>query len=111
LANQALFRDRVDHAVARNARLAARLAVVFLDLDNFKTVNDSLGHTAGDEMLVAVAERLGHCVRDGDTVARLGGADFAVLLEDLGSVRDVTHLAASLITTLQQPVPFASLSM
>jgi len=111
LANQALFRDRVDHAVARNARLAARLAVVFLDLDNFKTVNDSLGHTAGDEMLVAVAERLGHCVRDGDTVARLGGDEFAVLLEDLGSVRDVTHLADRIITTLQRPFTLAGREM
>src|SRR2546423_1281611 len=103
LANQALFRDRVDHAVARNDRLTARLAVIFLDLDNFKTVNDSLGHTAGDEVLVAVAERLGRCVRDSDTVARLGGDEFAVLLEDLASVRDVTLLADRLIAVLERP--------
>lgn len=107
LANQALFRDRVDHAVARNARLAARLAVVFLDLDNFKTVNDSLGHTPGDEVLVAVAERLGRCVRDSDTVARLGGDEFAVLLEDLGTVRDVTLLADRIIAALQRPFTLA----
>jgi diguanylate cyclase (GGDEF)-like protein len=103
LANQALFRDRVDHALARNARHAARLAVVFLDLDNFKTVNDSLGHTAGDEVLVAMAERLGRCVRDSDTVARLGGDEFAVLLEDLATVRDVTLLADRIISVLQRP--------
>ena len=107
LANQALFRDRVDHAVARNARQADRLAVVFIDLDNFKTVNDSLGHTAGDEILVAVAERLGRCVRESDTVARLGGDEFAVLLEDLGAVRDVTLLADRVIAILQRPFSLA----
>jgi len=107
LANQALFRDRVDHAVARSARQAARLAVLFLDLDDFKTVNDSLGHTTGDTLLVAVAERLGHCVRDGDTVARLGGDEFAVLVEDLESERDVTRLADRIIAGLQRPFPLA----
>ena len=107
LANQALFRDRVDHAVARNARLASRLGVVFLDLDNFKTVNDSLGHTAGDALLVAVAERLGRCVRDSDTVARLGGDEFAVLVEDLNSVGDVTQLADRIIAALQRPFTLA----
>ncbi|HEV7864506.1 MAG TPA: EAL domain-containing protein [Acidimicrobiia bacterium] len=107
LANQALFRDRVDHAVARNDRLIARLAVIFLDLDNFKTVNDSLGHTAGDEVLVAVAERLGRCVRDSDTVARLGGDEFAVLLEDLAMVGDVTILAERIIAVLERPFNLA----
>ena len=111
LANQALFRDRVDHAVARISRHAARLAVLFLDLDDFKTVNDSLGHTAGDALLVAVAERLGHCVRDGDTVARLGGDEFAVLVEDLGSEREVTLLADRIIAGLQRPFTLAGREM
>ncbi|MDX6410075.1 MAG: hypothetical protein QOE13_3146 [Gaiellaceae bacterium] len=107
LANQALFRDRVDHAVARNDRQAAGLAVLFLDLDNFKTVNDSLGHVSGDEVLVAVAERLGCCIRDSDTVARLGGDEFAVLLEDLAAVDDVTQLADRIIALLQRPFHLA----
>ena len=107
LANQALFRDRVDHAVARTARLAARLAVVFLDLDNFKTVNDSLGHAAGDEILVAVAERIRGCVRASDTVARLGGDEFAVLLEDLATISDSTQLADRVIGVLQRPFRLA----
>src|SRR5258705_816084 len=111
LANQALFRDRVNHALVRNVRHATRLAVVFLDLDNFKTVNDSLGHTAGDEVLVAMAERLGRCVRDSDTVARLGGDEFAVLLEDLATVRDVTHLADRIISVLQRPFNLAGLEV
>jgi len=107
LANQALFRDRVDHAVARSARLTARLAVLFLDLDNFKTVNDSLGHIAGDEVLVAVAERIGRCARESDTVARLGGDEFAVLAEDLGTIRDATRLADRILSALQRPFTLA----
>ena len=111
LANQALFRDRLDHAVARTGRLASGLAVVMLDLDNFKTVNDSLGHTAGDAVVVAVAERLGHCVRNSDTVARLGGDEFAVLLEDLGTISDATLLAERIIAALQRPFTLAGREM
>ncbi|MEY2403995.1 MAG: hypothetical protein QOD38_1546, partial [Acidimicrobiaceae bacterium] len=83
LPNQVLFRDRVDHALTRVARQHTRVAVLFIDLDNFKTVNDSLGHTVGDQLLVAVTARLQGCLRQGDTAARLGGDEFAVLLEDL----------------------------
>ncbi|MDQ1503095.1 MAG: hypothetical protein QOD57_822 [Actinomycetota bacterium] len=107
LANQALFRDRIDHALVRTARQPGRLAVVFLDLDNFKTVNDSLGHTAGDQVLVAVAERLGRCVRDSDTVARLGGDEFAVLAEDLETASGVTLLADRILSVMQRPFPVA----
>jgi diguanylate cyclase (GGDEF)-like protein/PAS domain S-box-containing protein len=107
LANQALFRDRVDHAVARSARQGARLAVVVLDLDHFKTVNDSLGHSIGDEILVAVAERIRGCVRAGDTVARLGGDEFAVLLEDLTAVSDTTQLVDRVNAALQRPFTLA----
>jgi diguanylate cyclase (GGDEF)-like protein/PAS domain S-box-containing protein len=103
LANQALFRDRVEHALARAVRQDTRLAVLFLDLDNFKTVNDSLGHTAGDELLVAVAGRLQACLRPADTAARLGGDEFAVLLEDLESLQDGPDVAARLIETLRAP--------
>jgi diguanylate cyclase len=82
LANRALFADRLDHAVALQRRDLRPLAVLCLDLDDFKLVNDSLGHPAGDDLLVRVAERLLGCLRGGDTVARLGGDEFAVLIEE-----------------------------
>jgi diguanylate cyclase (GGDEF)-like protein len=94
LANRALFLDRVGHAIARLGRAPGPfLAVLFIDLDDFKTVNDTLGHARGDRLLVLVAERLLAAVRTVDTVARLGGDEFAVLLEDLRS-EDEAHLAA-----------------
>ena len=81
LGNRALFRDRLEHAMARTQRHPELLAVVMIDLDGFKQVNDSLGHGAGDRLLVEVARRLQDCVRTGDTVARMGGDEFAVLIE------------------------------
>ena len=103
LANQALFRDRVEHALARSSRVGEPMAVLFLDLDNFKRVNDSLGHTAGDELLVSVAERLRGCLRLSDTAARLGGDEFAILLEDIGSEAEAEAVAGRIIASLQQP--------
>ncbi|MDP3700858.1 MAG: EAL domain-containing protein [Hylemonella sp.] len=82
LPNRNLLGDRVEQGIARAARLGYNLAVVFIDLDNFKFINDSLGHDAGDELLKEVARRLGHCVRGSDTVARLGGDEFVLLLTD-----------------------------
>ena len=113
LANQALFRDRVEHAVARLGRRpgAAQLAVLFLDLDNFKTVNDSLGHTAGDQLLVAVTERLAGCLRQGDTAARLGGDEFAVLLEDIAGTEDAVDVAERVLAALRRPVQIAGKDM
>ncbi|HSH60486.1 MAG TPA: diguanylate cyclase, partial [Acidimicrobiales bacterium] len=81
LANRALFRNHVEHALAHLRRTPVRHAVLFFDLDRFKTINDSLGHAAGDELLVHVAERLRSRLRPGDVGARLGGDEFAVLLE------------------------------
>ena len=83
LANRALFRDRLEHAIARTSRSQARFAVLFIDLDDFKDVNDSLGHAAGDALLRQMTARLGEAVRDEDTVARLGGDEFAILLESI----------------------------
>jgi diguanylate cyclase (GGDEF)-like protein len=103
LANQALFRDRVDHALVRAGRKGDRLAVLFLDLDDFKTVNDSLGHTAGDQLLIAVSDRIRDCLRVTDTAARLGGDEFAVLVEDAGDEAEVVAVAERLITAMQVP--------
>ncbi len=103
LANRALFKDRVDHALARAARRGRELAVMLLDLDGFKAVNDSLGHDAGDELLVAVAGRLMECVRPTDTAARLGGDEFAVLVEDLASPGDYAVVATRVLESLQAP--------
>ena len=101
LANRALLKDRIDHALARAARRGRPLAVMLLDLDGFKAVNDSLGHDAGDELLVAVAGRLMECVRPTDTAARLGGDEFAVLIEDLASPGDYAVVATRVLESLQ----------
>jgi len=100
LANRSLFRDRVDHALALRRSLDQSISVLFLDVDDFKTVNDSLGHSAGDELLLEVADRMRLCLRDGDTGARLGGDEFAILLEDGG---DPPAVAERLIEAFKTP--------
>jgi diguanylate cyclase (GGDEF)-like protein/PAS domain S-box-containing protein len=105
LANRALFRDRVAHALARQARSHGAVSVLFSDLDDFKTVNDSLGHEAGDQLLVAVAERLRAVMRPEDTTARFGGDEFAILLEETD--RDGTRRAAErILEALRSPFEF-----
>ena len=104
LANQALFRDRVDHAATRLQRHGGQLAVLFIDLDDFKTVNDSLGHSAGDALLMIVSDRLSHCLRAGDTAARLGGDEFAILMDELNDPDEATTVAERILATLQEPV-------
>ena len=111
LANQALFRDRVNHASERLRRSAGRLAVLFIDLDEFKTINDSLGHSAGDELLVVVSEKLQGCLRVGDTAARLGGDEFAVLIEDVGDGDDATAVADRILTVLREPIMIGAQSV
>lgn len=104
LANRALFMDRLKHAIANMQRRDDDLAaVIFLDLDRFKIVNDSLGHLAGDTLLVAVARRLERCLRQGDTLARLGGDEFIILLESLSFERDATAFAERLLLELTEP--------
>ena len=102
LPNRALFLDRLAHALERGRR-ANPVGVLFCDLDRFKTVNDSAGHAAGDELLVAVASRLNGCLRTGDTAARLGGDEFAVLIEDVRSVHEATAVADRIIEALRPP--------
>ena len=108
LANKALFRDRLNHAVARLETSGLQLAVLFLDVDNFKTVNDSLGHSRGDLLLGIVSETLVGCMRNSDTVARLGGDEFAVLIEDLADHSDATQVAEDILAALRRPVSLGS---
>ncbi|MEZ5426529.1 MAG: EAL domain-containing protein [Pyrinomonadaceae bacterium] len=103
LANRILFRDRVEHALMRYKRQETPLAVLFLDLDNFKNINDSLGHGAGDELLKSVSERLMNCVRFGDTVARLGGDEFAILLEDTEEANNAIIIADRVLESVKEP--------
>ncbi|MBV8342412.1 MAG: EAL domain-containing protein, partial [Gammaproteobacteria bacterium] len=105
LANRNLFRDRVQHALALAQCGEGCVAVLFLDLDNFKNINDSLGHDAGDRLLQAVAQRIVQTTRSSDTVARLGGDEFAVLLERVSAIGDVERLAEALIAALDLPFP------
>jgi diguanylate cyclase (GGDEF)-like protein/PAS domain S-box-containing protein len=104
LANKALFQDRLDHALARIGQTGSHLAVLFIDLDDFKTVNDSLGHGEGDKLLKRVAADLAGCLRPLDTAARLGGDEFAILIEDVASRDDITLLAMRILESLRLAV-------
>ena len=104
LPNRALFLDRVEHALARRVRHGEDVAVMLIDLDDFKLVNDTRGHGVGDALLVKVADRLRRTVRDEDTCARLGGDEFAVLMEDLTDEREAVELADRIAEELRQPV-------
>jgi diguanylate cyclase (GGDEF)-like protein/PAS domain S-box-containing protein len=111
LANRALFSERVRHAVARSRREAIGLAAIFVDLDDFKTINDSLGHAAGDRVLLEVAKRLSSCVRTADTAARFGGDEFAVLLEDVADVQAAAETAERILEALAVPLGVAHTTM
>lgn len=103
LPNRALFMDRLEHALTRVGRPEDSVAVLFMDLDNFKYVNDSLGHEIGDRLLVAVAERLRTCLRPQDTLARLGGDEFVILLEDVKGIGDATGAVERTAEVLRDP--------
>lgn len=104
LFNRALFMDRLGHAIEQSRRQRSYLfAVLFLDLDRFKVINDSLGHTVGDDLLVAIARRLESCLRPGDTLARLGGDEFTILLENIQDLSEATRVADSIHHQLQRP--------
>src|SRR4051812_17568998 len=103
LPNRTLFVDRVGHAMTRAASRGSSVTIMFLDLDNFKVVNDSLGHAVGDQLLVALTERIKGCLRLEDTLARLGGDELAILIEDIWEEADAIRLAARLQEQLQVP--------
>jgi len=107
LPNRALFRDRVEQALARSDRYGRGVAVLFLDLDHFKNVNDSLGHEAGDRLLTEVAERLVNCIRRIDTACRLGGDEFSVLLEGVANDEDLLDVPHRVLEALAQPITIA----
>ena len=104
LPNRALFLDRAGNAIDRARRTGDNVVVMFLDLDRFKSINDTLGHASGDRLLTVVAERLRAAVRPGDTVARLGGDEFVVLCERVSSPLEALALAERLCNTVQRPV-------
>lgn len=104
LPNRPLFRDRLDQAIARSAREQGGIALLFVDLDGFKLVNDTLGHHAGDDLLIQIAARLTTSVRPGDTVARLGGDEFVVLVERIARVEEALMVAERILASVDQPV-------
>ncbi len=108
LPNRLLLMDRARQAVTRLHRSRGVLAMLFIDLDKFKAVNDSLGHDVGDGLLVSVAERLAELMRESDTVARLGGDEFVILAEELESEAEAMALGARVIEALEQPFPLGS---
>ena len=109
LPNRALFTNLLERSLGRILRRAdQQFAVLFLDLDRFKVINDSLGHMVGDQLLVAIAQRLQTCLRPGDTVARLGGDEFTILLDDINGVDDVHRVAGRIQSELAAPFPLGS---
>jgi diguanylate cyclase (GGDEF)-like protein len=110
LPNRTLFTDRFEQALARSDRQGGKDAVMFVDLDDFKEVNDSLGHEAGDRVLVAVAKRLQTCLRPSDTVARMGGDEFTVLLEDVEDAQGAVRVAERILEELRTPIMLGELN-
>lgn len=107
LPNRVLFKDRLELAIAQAQRRRGALAVMFIDIDRFKLVNDTFGHAEGDTLLRAIAARLSSTLRSGDTLARLGGDEFTVLLPDIKLAQDAELIAAKILTTLDAPVPLS----
>lgn len=111
LANRVLFHDRLAHALARSRREGRGFAVLFVDLDRFKAVNDELGHEAGDALLRELGTRLRAAVRESDTVARLGGDEFALLLETTSAPAETAKAAVRIVESIAQPFAFRNLEM
>jgi diguanylate cyclase (GGDEF)-like protein len=111
LPNRTLFLDRLQRALTRSRRAWTWLAVLYLDLDKFKQVNDTHGHTVGDLLLQEVARRLTGCVRESDTVGRIGGDEFIVLLDGIKRLEDAALVKAKIFATLSKPYELASLTL
>lgn len=107
LPNRKLFTDRLRHGLTRAKRNSKPVAVMFIDLDHFKSINDTLGHTAGDELLLEMSRRLRECVRDDDTVARLGGDEFTIILSELRQAEDAVGVAQKILDAVQEPLTIA----
>lgn len=105
LVNRTLFRDRLTQAMARGKRTKQTLGLMLLDLDRFKAVNDTYGHDAGDQLLKAVAERLRGCVREVDTVARMGGDEFTIILEGISGDQDLGIIGSRIVHAMTKPFP------
>jgi diguanylate cyclase (GGDEF)-like protein/PAS domain S-box-containing protein len=103
LPNRVLLRDRFEHALAMAERSRTRVAMLFLDLDNFKVVNDTLGHAAGDRLLLEVVSRLAHCTRESDTISRQGGDEFILLLNEVPELETVERVAGEILSQLAEP--------
>jgi diguanylate cyclase (GGDEF)-like protein/PAS domain S-box-containing protein len=107
LPNRKLFMDRLSQALTRCRRYGKSLAVMFIDLDHFKTINDTLGHNAGDQLLLEMSLRLRGCIRDDDTVARLGGDEFTIILSELRHPEDAANVAEKILESVEQPLTIA----
>ena len=108
LPNRILLRDRLSQALERGRRYGSKIAVLFVDLDHFKNVNDSLGHSAGDQLLIKVAKVLQGCVRLSDTVSRQGGDEFVILITDHADTRGPTRVAEKILNALREPIEIAN---
>lgn len=105
--NRVLFKDRLERAIQRAERGQQGVALLFLDFDGFKSINDTYGHDAGDRLIELIGERLTSCMRKTDSVARLGGDEFTVVLEDVNTVADIVNVARKIIVTVAKPFPIA----
>jgi diguanylate cyclase (GGDEF)-like protein/PAS domain S-box-containing protein len=111
LPNRRLFTDRLALSITRARRSGRSVAVMFIDLDHFKTINDTLGHTAGDELLLEMSHRLTDCVREDDTVARLGGDEFTMILSELRQPEDAVGVAQKILDAVEQPMTVAGMTI
>jgi diguanylate cyclase (GGDEF)-like protein/PAS domain S-box-containing protein len=104
LPNRALFHDRLEQAIIHAKRHSTELALLFIDLDQFKKINDTLGHNIGDEVLIQAAARLRECVREEDTIARLGGDEFTVILKDIKNIENVSKISQNIVNSMRKTI-------